>query len=898
MNTNVNKSPNDNNDYKTFTLNNKLNVFISSDTNIKSSSVGMLVKIGFYNDTISGIAHFLEHMLFNGTKKYPNESEFMSLINKNNGHTNAYTCETHTFYYYEIFGDKLDMSLDMFSRFFYEPLLNKKSISREIEAVDAEHKKNINNDKWRKSHILSHACESSHPCKNFGCGTRETLNIPDINKHVRKFYETYYSSDLMTLFIVSNKTINELEILVNKYFNKIKLNVNKKNRELKLKNMLIPNKLIKLIPIEDTDELILYYELPNYRTNPNMNPEAFVSFILNDMSENTLYDTLIKQQYISSMNCYITDNIYDKIIYSININLLPEGYNNLDYIIQMVHDYINILKYSDLSKLYNDFIKLLDYNFKYQESINAIDRILNYSYIVSNLSIPLNDILTVQYNYEQYNVIQNEIYNMLNLMNMNNVVIVCMSKQIENMNDTFMKDKYYNAEFIIEDYIKPKTINHNGFLSLPSLNKYLSFGENIINNNMNEYEEIKNNIYYYATNQFKTPDGIIYMRLELPESIKNIYNNTNSILYFDSLMYEINSELSMCFNANYFISINYSIGYLFIEIYGNYEKLNTVCEFIINSILNTTVSEKYFNTCKYLMIQYDQNEIYSEPYVYISEEFNKYIFSKYYSSKERIKIMDTITLQSVNDITKKIFNHVKLKAIIGGNITYEQAIKICDILELFKSNNKNEIKLCYKKIKKKYKRIDKIHEHNKEINYAFSSNYIIIQDDCCLNKDYEMINILNKIINVDYFNKLRTKEQFGYIVSSDINKFFDNVYFTFMIQSSSKTPDEMIKRTNKFIKNYQIENKITDKILHEIVETIIDDIDTPFLNLEEMIKFIFNTEILTNYLDKSYMKMNYSNEIKKIIKSITRDDILNFYSNKILNGSSVVITLSPIGLKN
>ena len=145
---NVIKSPNDKCEYLAYKINsNKLNVFITHDNDADISCVAMTVKIGYMHDPIPGLAHFLEHMLFNGTTKYPDENEFMSFTSKHGGFTNAYTSHNHTCYFYTIQSDYLDHSLDIFGQFFISPLMKKDSVNREKEAVDAEHTKNIYDEK-------------------------------------------------------------------------------------------------------------------------------------------------------------------------------------------------------------------------------------------------------------------------------------------------------------------------------------------------------------------------------------------------------------------------------------------------------------------------------------------------------------------------------------------------------------------------------------------------------------------------------------------------------------------------------------------------------------------------------------------------------------------------------
>lgn len=69
---------------------------------------------------LPGLAHFCEHMLFLGTKKYSAENEFTQFLTQNGGSYNAYTASDHTNYYYSIKTESLKPSLDrlMMSLFF------------------------------------------------------------------------------------------------------------------------------------------------------------------------------------------------------------------------------------------------------------------------------------------------------------------------------------------------------------------------------------------------------------------------------------------------------------------------------------------------------------------------------------------------------------------------------------------------------------------------------------------------------------------------------------------------------------------------------------------------------------------------------------------------------------
>jgi len=91
-----------------------LRCLLISDPEADKSAVSMDVKVGSSLDpkTHFGTAHFLEHMLFQGTEKYPNENEYSEFIKNNGGYNNAYTSLTNTNFHLECSNEAFEESLD------------------------------------------------------------------------------------------------------------------------------------------------------------------------------------------------------------------------------------------------------------------------------------------------------------------------------------------------------------------------------------------------------------------------------------------------------------------------------------------------------------------------------------------------------------------------------------------------------------------------------------------------------------------------------------------------------------------------------------------------------------------------------------------------------------------
>ncbi|MDX1320735.1 MAG: insulinase family protein, partial [Oceanospirillum sp.] len=129
-------SQNDQRNYRTLTLDNQLSVILVSDPKADKAAAAMNVAIGSGQDPkeFAGLAHFLEHMLFLGTEKYPEAGEYQSFISKHGGSHNAFTSYKDTNYFFEVDNHYLEPTLDRFAQFFIAPLFTEEYVQREKNA--------------------------------------------------------------------------------------------------------------------------------------------------------------------------------------------------------------------------------------------------------------------------------------------------------------------------------------------------------------------------------------------------------------------------------------------------------------------------------------------------------------------------------------------------------------------------------------------------------------------------------------------------------------------------------------------------------------------------------------------------------------------------------------------
>lgn len=171
------KPQNDKRQYEIFDLPNKLHVLLIHDPDTHTSGAAMNVHVGhmFDDRNVQGLAHFLEHMLFLGTKKYPVEGEYKKYIKQHGGGCNAYTSTDTTSnvfciftnlridYHFDIESQHFEQALDRFSQFFICPLFNQEGVDREVNAINSEYSKNVQTDSRRFFQLLKKIADPKHP---------------------------------------------------------------------------------------------------------------------------------------------------------------------------------------------------------------------------------------------------------------------------------------------------------------------------------------------------------------------------------------------------------------------------------------------------------------------------------------------------------------------------------------------------------------------------------------------------------------------------------------------------------------------------------------------------------------------------------------------------------------
>jgi secreted Zn-dependent insulinase-like peptidase len=212
----VTSSPTEDRSFAYIALPNGLQAFLVSDPDAVSAGIAVDVKVGSLYDPpeYAGLAHGVEHLLFQGTQKFPGEDEYNQYLAKNGGSSNAYTDSEDTNYHLSVANHALEGAMDRFSQFFISPIFNESSLMRELNAVNSEHLKNLQNQNWRSYQLVKHVSAEGKPFNSFSTGNMETLNKPGIRSAMLAFHARHYYASNMRLAVISQESIETMTSMV------------------------------------------------------------------------------------------------------------------------------------------------------------------------------------------------------------------------------------------------------------------------------------------------------------------------------------------------------------------------------------------------------------------------------------------------------------------------------------------------------------------------------------------------------------------------------------------------------------------------------------------------------------------------------------------------------------
>jgi len=239
--------------YKKTTLKNGLRIITVPQKETKAATVLILVKTGskYEDKDISGISHFLEHMLFKGTEKRKTPIEVAEELDKIGGDYNAFTGEEYTGYYAKVDGSKIDIALDWVSDIFLNSKIPSEEIEKERGVIIEEINMYRDNPMMYIDELWKTVLYGDQPAGWDIAGTKETVSKIK-REEIVEYIDSQYVAQNTIICVAGNFKERIMIEKIKKVFNKIKTTEAKRKPKV-IENQLDPQILVSYKDIGQTN---------------------------------------------------------------------------------------------------------------------------------------------------------------------------------------------------------------------------------------------------------------------------------------------------------------------------------------------------------------------------------------------------------------------------------------------------------------------------------------------------------------------------------------------------------------------------------------------------------------------------------------------------------------------
>lgn len=814
------QSPNDSKRYRTITLDNGLRVLLIQNIESSKAAAALAVNAGHFNDPKhrQGLAHFLEHMLFLGTEKYPDGSEYQKFISKHGGNHNAWTGTEHTCFFFDIHHEQFEVALDRFSQFFISPLLSEEFLNKERQNIDAEFKLKLKDDIRRLYDVHKETINPEHPFSQFSVGNIDTLadreNI-SIRQEIVDFFERFYCAQYITLAIEGPQPIDELRNLAKQYFSPIK------QAKQALPKVTAPlyfaehQKIqLNVEPVKNDLQLIISFALPSIDHLYRHKPESLLAYLIGHEGQGSILSYLKHQQWAFRLTAGAGISASNFKDFNISISLTQAGEKNIDNIVSCVFSYIKLLQSAPIADFYYQEKKAIAMlSFEYQEKLKPLDSVSQY--VINMQHYPENDYIFGDYVMD--GICYKSLETLLDLFTPANMRLVHISQHIE----TNKISRWYQVPYQVSNLCGQQlklwnNIELNPALYLPEVNEYIVASPTLVTKEeqQNKPTLIKENdgirVWFKQDQSFNTPKGYIYIGIDCPATIEN----TNAIamtrlfveLYSNNVVEEnYNAEL-----AGIHYHLYPHLGGMTLQLSGLSEKQPILLDKLLLSLKQQKFCPDTFELIKHQLIIHWKNTDESKSISQLFSTLSSTLQVKKPSNKELINVIADIDLAKFIEFSKQLFERVSLSVLIHGNWQKKDALNITNkIINQFngKYSNKHKAQIPVLNLTNQGQQTIPLilpeHDHAAVVYYPMPDKSIKI---IALNM------VVSQLLSPHFFQQMRTEKQFGYLVGVGYVPMGYYPGLTLYIQSPHTKAldlinaiDEFTEQANTLINNLELQ---------------------------------------------------------------------------------------------
>lgn len=303
-------------DVNSFTLANGMKIMVLEDHSIPNANMYIFWKVGSRNEYpgITGLSHFFEHMMFNGSKKY-GPKMFDRTMEAAGGGNNAYTTENLTVYSDWFPAEKMAVIFDLEADRIANLAIDEKMVASERGVVTSERTTGLENSNFRAIwEEVKGSAFRAHPYSWSVIGHASDIENWSLND-LKQYHKSYYAPNNAVVVISGDVTVAEVKKLAKQYFEPISAQPEPR----KVHTVEPPQQGERRVYLQkksvSTPNIMFAYHVPETQHSDHYALDI-LSDILATGESSRLYKTLINEQQIASdIFSYLPETIDPNLFY-------------------------------------------------------------------------------------------------------------------------------------------------------------------------------------------------------------------------------------------------------------------------------------------------------------------------------------------------------------------------------------------------------------------------------------------------------------------------------------------------------------------------------------------------------------------------------------------------------
>jgi insulysin len=841
------QSPNDEREYRLLTLDNQMQVLLISDPESPKAAASLDVYVGSGDNPEGrgGLAHFLEHMLFLGTDKYPDAAEYEEFVTEHGGNRNAFTSFEHTNYFFDINAPYLPEALDRFAQFFIAPRFDAEYVDREKNAVEAEYQMGLKSDPRRGLDVLQEVMNPEHPFSQFAVGSLESLaDRPDslVRDELLAFYDKHYSANVMRLVVLGAESLDELESLVVPMFSPVP------NKAFEHSDIEVPAFAEGALPMEvqikpqaTLRQLQVLFPIADYRARYKAKPLSYLGNLVGHEGEGSLLSQLKAEGLAESLAAGSGLGWRGGALFSVSVTLTEEGVANRDRVLQLLFAYMDMLREEGPKEwLYDEQARLAELAFRFKEKGSPMGYV---SALASGMHYydPV-DVLQGNYMMSDFEALM--LQELMDDFVPANALVVVEDASAE----TDRESVHYGTPYSVR-HLEPEQLQAwngdvaKGALHLPAANAFIAEDVSLVDIEKDNpaapalvLNEGRKQIWYAQDEEFRLPRGATYINFRSPLVGQSPEQTASAVLYTALLKDQVNEYTYPALLAGLNFSLYKHAQGISLRISGYDDKQSVLLEELLQVMAAPDFNRQRFENIRKDMIRSLENSVAKRPSSQVIDDLRESLLYGEWGEAPLIAALNAMDVDDINDYARDFWASASAEAMIYGNYTADAVPALAAMLDtvLPASDAAALPQLQVLRLG-----VDEKVLYPVEVKHDDAVLAWYLQGAGKTWSDRAATALTVQIMKSGFFQQLRTEQQLGYIVSAFAWPQLDVPGLVMLIQSPVADAAALAEAMDEFMGG--VVASVDDAQFDRHKAALLNEVLRPHKNLWERAEFYWQS---------------------------------------------------------